>query len=288
MIWINRFYDIFFFTTFVRFLLVERIGKIKIEDTKMKKIVIYGLSVMGLLLTSCLGDPATSLTMALQPAVVQLEPVKVLCVKGGDKISSTDFQKKSVADGECFLVDYSIDMGAAENAEGGKANGYYTAIIGPYTNVSKWPLFTNLTDTLGVEPNELSVSVVHDRRAYIQGEFFLFTDLAGHLESQVDSFSLSYNPDQAMVGDSRIYDLYLRVMKVKEGQEQTEATLFTANAFHLEDFVNEASAKETPDKDGKRTVNFRINYVSGFNSDTTQCIWKSSNVFTIDVLNQAQ
>lgn len=251
----------------------------------MKKIVLYGLGVVSLLLTSCLGDPATSLTLALQPAVVQLEPVKVLCVKGGDMISSADFQKKDVANGECFLVDYSIDMGAAENADGGRVNGYYTAVIGPYTSVSKWPLFTTLTDTLRVEPDELPVAALYDRRAYIKGEFFLFTDLAGHLESQVDSFSLSYNPDQAMVGDSRIYDLYLRVIKTKEGQEQTSATLFTANAFHLEDFVNEASARETPDKDGKRVVNFRINYVSGFNSDTTQCIWKSSNVFTIDVLN---
>lgn len=251
----------------------------------MRKIALYGICTAGLIwLTSCLGDPATSLTMALQPTVVQLEPTKVLCVKGGDMISSADFEKKSVADGECFLVDYSIDMSAAENADGGKANGYYTAVIGPYTTVNRWPLHTTLTDTLHVQPNELAVSSLYDRRAYIKGEFFLFMDLAGHLENQVDSFALSYNPEQAFTGDIRVYDLYLRVVKLKEGNENTGATLFTANAFHLEDFVNEVSAKETPDQEGNKTVNFRINYVSGFNSDTTQCLWGRSNVFTIDVL----
>ena len=98
----------------------------------MEKKGLYGIVVLCLLMfSSCLGDPATSLTMANQAGVIatNVGPGKVIYVKGGEVISSESFQKANVEDGECILFDYSINYGATENVDGGSSIGYMNAII---------------------------------------------------------------------------------------------------------------------------------------------------------------
>lgn len=250
----------------------------------MRTIGLYSLFAASVAFTSCLGDGSTGLTMVNQPGVVQLDPTKVVCIKGGDMISSADFQKSNYEDGDCLLLDYSIDFGAGENSNKGGANGFYTAEIFTQSiiEVNNWPLYNTLTDTTKILDDELIVSAVQGRCAYIKGQFFMFTDFTDHPVNQVDSFSLSYNPKQEITaeGKDRVYELYLRVVKKGTGSGEA-SSLLIPNAFHIEDFVKEA--KKTENALGLEVLNFKVNYTSGFNKDTTECVWKASNLFTIPI-----
>ena len=130
----------------------------------MKRSVIYSvLAICLLMLSSCLGDPATSLTLANQAGVIGLQPRKVVYVKGGDVLSSEDFQKANVDDGECILFDYAIDMGLGDVTEDGITFKTATIYENTITEVDQWPMFNNLGDTTKPADNELTLSLLQSR-----------------------------------------------------------------------------------------------------------------------------
>lgn len=247
-----------------------------------KRTILYGMMLfLAVAFTSCLGDPATNFTIANAAGVVGQEdiyPEKVIYVKGGDIISSEDFQSANVATGECILFDYAIDRALGENSNNGQANGYLTATI--YTNtiteVPQWQLANQLTDTTIVLPEEQTISTLQQRFAYIKGKLFLFPEIANHPEAQVDSFALSYNPTQAL-GEGSVYNLYLRTMVVDTATASSK-TMIVPAAFNIQDFVEGAAVADTETKE----VRFRINYAASFTKDTAACVWKQSEVFVVN------
>lgn len=247
----------------------------------MRKTVLYGvLACCLVVLNSCLGDPATQLTMANQAGVVSITgrtPDKIIYVKGGEIISSEEFQQANVADGECILFDYSIDYGAAENTDEGANIGYKTATIYENTisEVRQWDMLNTLTDTSTVNPNELLLTSLQARSAYIRGNLFLFAEMSNHQTNQRDSFSLSYNPNQ-LLGDDPVYSLYLRSILTSSDTTRGQSMIIPC-AFNIEDFVNEAARKTGSDE-----VKFRINYANAFGKDSLNITWKSSEVFTVN------
>lgn len=247
----------------------------------MSRSILYGiLTFCMVVFVSCLGDPATSLTMANQVGVVatNVGPGKAVYVKGGDVISSEDFQQANVEEGECILFDYSVDYGAAENVDGGVNNGYITATIYENTisEVNQWNLFNTL-DTVSVEDNELLISSLQSRSAYIKGRLFLFTEIKNHQVEQQDSFALAYNPLQA-IDDDQIYTLYLRAFLKEEVETENGQSMIIPCAFDIHDFVDKI-AKESSSQE----VKFRINYTSAFGKDSLSVVWKSSDIFTIEL-----
>ena len=115
----------------------------------MRKTVLYGIWAFCLvMLSSCLGDPATQLTMANQAGVVVTGygPGKAVYTKGDVVVSSDDFQKANVENGECILFDYSIDYGTANNMGAGTDTSYIEAVIYENTisEVRRWGFFNTL------------------------------------------------------------------------------------------------------------------------------------------------
>ncbi|RHJ77905.1 hypothetical protein [Parabacteroides sp. AM08-6] len=244
----------------------------------MKRSVIYSvLAICLLMLSSCLGDPATSLTLANQAGVIGLQPRKVVYVKGGDVLSSEDFQKANVDDGECILFDYAIDMGLGDVTEDGITFKTATIYENTITEVDQWPMFNNLGDTTKPADNELTLSLLQSRYAYIRGKLFLFTEMSNHKPAQLDSFALSYNPAQS-IGDEKIYDFYLRTICLEDDTLSGRSMIIPC-AFDIQNFVDAANVSQ---EDGTDVIRFRINYVSGFDKDTTKCMWKSSDVIKIE------
>ena len=248
---------------------------------EMRKTVLYGVWVFCLVvLSSCLGDPATQLTMANQVGVVVTGygPGKAIYTKGNVVVSSEDFQNANVEDGECILFDYSIDYGTANNMGAGTDTSYIEAVIYENTisEVNRWNFFNTLTDTSVVEKNELLLSSLQARSAYIRGNLFLFTEMSNHPANQVDSFSLSYNPDK-LLGDDKIYSLYLRTIMIESDTTKGQSMIIPC-AFNIEDLVKDA------EKNNLDELKFRINYASAFGKDSLSIVWKSSSdVFTIDL-----
>jgi hypothetical protein len=229
-------------------------------------------------MTSCLGDPATNFTINNAAGVIGTNSSgnKVIYVKGGDAISSEDFQSTSMANGDCVLFDYAIDMASNENINNGEANGYLTATI--YTNtmsdVSKWETSSVLTDTAKVIPCEQTISTIQTRTAYIQDNLFIFTEMSKHSSASVDSFSLSFNPAQKL-GDDNVYNLYLRSVSLDTTIVGT-STMIVPVAFDIKSLVNSSAAHTTDNE----ALKFRINYLSSIGKDST-CVWKKTDVFTL-------
>lgn len=244
----------------------------------MKKNLLYVIFAVTIsALSSCLGDPATSLTLANQAGVISTTPLKSIYVKGGDIISSSDFQTETYEEGECILFDYAIDMNQGPITQDGVS--YRTATIYNKTikTINQWPIKNELGDTITPTPNELSLSLVQSRFSYIKGKLFLFTEIANHQTSQIDSFALSYNPTQQL-GSDVTYDLYLHTIRQKT-DSSTGSTMIIPCAFDIQSFVSNAISK---DNNNTKQIKFKINYVSGFDKDTTKCVWKSSDIFTIE------
>ena len=246
----------------------------------MRKTVLYGVLAFCLVvLNSCLGDPATQLTMANQAGVVVTGygPGKAIYTKGDVVVSSEEFQNANVEDGECILFDYSIDYGTANNMGAGTDTSYIEAIIYENTisEVNRWKLFNTLTDTSIVAKDELLLSSLQSRSGYIRGNLFLFTEMSNHSTTQIDSFSLSYNPDR-LLGDDKVYSLYLRTIRIESDTTKGQSMIIPC-AFNIEDLVKDA------EKNNSDELKFRINYASSFGKDSASINWKSSDVFTIDL-----
>ena len=133
-----------------------------------------------------------------------------------------------------------------------------------------------MTDTANVKANELTLSSLQARSAYIKGNLFLFTEIKNHDVNQKDSFALSYDPLQRL-GVDQVYSLYLRTFSLEE-QSQTNQTMIVPCAFDIEDFINAVS-----EKNGTDEIKFRINYASAFGKDSLSVVWKSSDIFTINL-----
>ena len=252
---------------------------------EMRKTVLYGVLAFCLVvLNSCLGDPATQLTMANQAGVVVTGygPGKAIYTKGDVVVSSEDFQNANVENGECILFDYSIDYGVANNMGAGTDTSYTEAIIYENTisEVNRWNFYNTLTDTSIVAKAELLLSSLQARSAYIRGNLFLFTEISNHPANQVDSFSLSYNSDK-LLGDDNIYSLYLRTIRIKADTTRGEAMIIPC-AFNIEDLVKKA------EKNHSDELKFRINYAYSFGKDSASINWKSSDVFTIDLTGKGK
>lgn len=255
----------------------------------MKKIkMFYAGGMLGCLvvLSSCLGDAATQLTMANQAGVVttQLSSAgKAVYVKGGDVISSEDFQSANVADGQCILFDYSIDYGAAVNADGGAAQGYMTATIydSTITEVEQWVLHSVLSDTTRALSGELLLSSLYARTAYIRGMLFLFTVISDHPTEQQDSFSLSYDAHR-QVGADGVHELYLRAIRTVAAPDSVSGeSMIIPCAFRIQSFVDSVAQA-----DGTEEVSFRINYARSFGLDSLTVNFGTSDVLTVSVSGQ--
>ena len=248
----------------------------------MRKKGLYGLLAAGLLvLSSCLGDPATQFTISNACGVVVYQigyPEQLIYVKGGQVISSDDFQNIATDDGECILFDYAIDYGLPENKDDGAEYGFMTATIYPATivEVQQHELIPSLTDTTLVDANELLLSTLQSRHAFIYNKLFLFTEIKNHSANQTDSFSLSYNPNQVL-GSDEVYELYLRTIVTEPDTAVSSKTMIVPCAFNLNELVKKAGGTDTESAEFK----VRINYVKGFNKDTTACVWGTYDVYTL-------
>ncbi|MDR2118378.1 MAG: hypothetical protein LBP25_02420 [Tannerellaceae bacterium] len=232
----------------------------------MKKYSVCGVLFPLILsfVTSCLGDGGQTISLGNYPGVVvkRNDSVKIH-LRGNDVVYSP--QTSGVDDGDCVIIDFTLDYGKPENSDSGMAKGFLTVDISSLIPVQSWPAQSVLTDTSVVLPGEHTVSSIQQRSAFILNRFFLYTEHRSDDMSPL-RFELSYDPNQAV--SDRTYELFLRVSKSTEAPPAAQMQV-QCNAFDLVDL----SRRETD------SLIFRINYVQGFNKDSTQMTWGSSPVY---------
>lgn len=272
----------------MNFLLVYRLNE-------MKKRELYCIfAVCSLILSSCLGDTNTRITVGEQEAVYQTRPTSGFYVNKGRFLYGSNLGV-SGDNGDCFLIEYSFDSSSPELQE---TDSLSIELLGNPRYVDLWPLDNRMTDTLIVLDNEVLTESILGRKPYINGRLFLWTNHT-ELQNQVDSFMISYNPEQpyTTVNNSRIYNLYLRAVKIVEeegGEEGAEETVtegtkvrvLRTNAFNLEEFINTVS--QTEEQLGGDTLRVAINYVSAYNKDTTACLWSATEPINFELNSRTE
>jgi hypothetical protein len=208
--------------------------------------------------TSCLREGGQKVLMGNYPGVTvkRNDSVKIH-LKGNDVVYSPRINS-NVEDGDCVIIDFSLDYGIPENSDSGVAKGFLTVDISNIEFVPGHDLQSELTDTVTILPGEHTIAAVQQRNVFILNQFFLFTEHPA--DTLPLRFELSYDPYQAVT--DKVYDLFLRVTKIEESASAPQPKT-QYNAFNLTDLTNRITD----------SVIFRINYARGFNRDSTQINW---------------
>ena len=106
----------------------------------MIKIRYAVFTLLALMLLSCMGESGDVYIYGSQAGVVRLTPEKVISLRSGVQVTSSEFQNQQVEDGDCCLVDYKVNFSASENKD---ANLYQVDILN-YLPVKSWPLNLSL------------------------------------------------------------------------------------------------------------------------------------------------
>lgn len=236
----------------------------------MRKYSLYWVfAVCLLMLSSCLGDGSTQITVGWQEAVYQVRPARGLVLKDGRLIYSQQINSLSADGGDCFLVQYEFDSASPELT---KKDSLAVNLIEQPITIPLWTTEkTVISDTILTD--EQYISTVRPRTAYIKGRLFLWSEIK-EPESQVDSLVMSYNPNQLYTEEDgyRTYNLYLRAVNQSvEAGDTIPATVVHTDAFDIEEFFNSAKAIEEQKNATEFTI--AVNYASGHNKDTTAVSW---------------
>lgn len=244
------------------------------------------LMILGLLLTSCLGDTHTRITMGVQEAVYQSLSSKGFRVSDGRFLYGSNLGV-TADDGDCFLIEYSFD--AADSDLKGSDSLAIEMEAQP-VEVSLWSLSEEMTDTLAVLDGEVLTKSLLGRKAYIAGRLFLWSNHS-EVSGQQDSFMISYDPENMCREEDgkRIYNLYLRAVKTASASDEESTsteTVLKTNAFDIEAFF--LKAKEREIAMGETELTLGIRYASAYNKDTTECVWSTAETMTVAIADDAE
>lgn len=242
---------------------------------------IYGvfLLLLPLLVTSCLDEGGNQVTLAAQPAVVQLARGnnKVLLLKGGDKISTDALSADpNLNVGDCGLADFVLDYSDARNIQTLDSAGYYTATSLKFEKITKNPLLPLLADTSRIDSTEMLVNSIYEKTTLLDNNLFLFTDHSIQINVKDISFSYSEEDGPTVEEDGkRIYDIYMRILgdTLSSSYKEIKYNVLVMDSLILKQAEVEKAI-------GKDSLNFRINYLSAIKEDSTG-VWKASPYYTI-------
>lgn len=234
-----------------------------------KKDLYWVFAVCLIMLSSCLGDSTTRITVGLQEAVYQVRPSRGLVLRDGRLIYSSSINSLRADAGNCFLVEYSFDSASPELQN---SDSLSVELLGTPAEVPLWTSEgTVKSDTLLTD--EQYISTIGSRTAYIKGRLFLWPTLT-EPESQVDSFVMHYDTVNwyTTADGFRTYNLYLRAIRKSEIPADADSVKVPhTEAFDIERFFNKALEMETANNAEKLTI--AINYVAKPNKDTTAVEW---------------
>ncbi len=245
----------------------------------MKHLPVYILFVcLAGLAFSCMGESEQQ-TIYQRLGVVQAQPAATVHTIDRYRITSPAFEGLSA--GNCYRLDFKAIL--SDNPQG----EIYNVDVLRMDTIPVWSFADAFTDTTVILDGEMRLKSikVNKQNNYLDGRLFVYTTRDSFYLDEIERYELSYNWDEVKDRDANgnyIYDLFLRFTQ-SEGTDTIRAagTLY-ANAFILDDFLRRASEKEQAA--GKDSVIMRMNYVKGYNRDSTAWTWTaSSDTFTLPV-----
>lgn len=249
----------------------------------MKKLKVLGLAAIAagmFSLTSCLdGGGNTSSGMALGYAVYSMDAGGIVVKDDfGSVVTSSTFNTQ-LSGGEYIAYAYSVDWDAQTS------NKYTVATVSALEKYSEVYAQGSITDTTALLSNELPVQKLMiqmystDYAFTANNHIFMSVyheNVPSDMKTQYD-FSYNSSADPVVVEGKRVYDFYLRAMKVADGDKVKADNPFT-NVYDLSQFLSRTRPVEKAA--GNKSVNIRINYVNEVGED-----YSSSKMGKSDVIS---
>lgn len=236
-----------------------------------KKELYWVFAVCLMMLSSCLGDTTSRITVGQQEAVYQVRPSRGLVLRDGRLIYSSSINSMRADAGDCFMVEYSFDSSSPELQN---SDSLSVELLGTPTEVPLWTSQGTIkSDTLLTD--EQYISALGKRSAYIKGRLFLWLDIKEPI-SQLDSFVMQYDTVNLYTTEEgfRTYNLYLRAVRKSNIVANADSVKVShTEAFDIESFFNKAVEMETAQ--GAKAFTVGVNYVSKPNKDTTAVEWST-------------
>ncbi len=248
----------------------------------MKNFLLGGLvAICGLIMTSCLGEGSNQ-SSGYAYGVVEFNGTKKLINTGDNSVkfySPTINSDYSIENGDCCYFHFVWDQDIPENADWA-TKGYATVTVDYYEPIASNYYATRfLTDTTQVDANEQLVSEAAAVWEFTKDRLFFGVLLKDIKTKQEHSYDLSFNEAQepVMENGEKVYNLYLRVIKTKEGESPVKDQAIV-NAYNMAPFFQTIGRKEQAA--GSKKINFKINYVNSLNESKTKPVWKATEMMS--------
>lgn len=241
----------------------------------MKKLKFLGAVAMAtVLLTSCL-DGGNNERSYEAYAVVKMstKSFKNLAYESDYSVPIYHPQLDNLSEGQCIYAWKKINGDDPVNQS---ATEYYTASEFQYRKVPTGDVAPYLDDTTTIKQNEMTI-LDAGVGGYMKGMLFVLSSHPNASSDQSNLMSLSFDRNQEVkeINGQRVYEVFLRAVKVTDGKNSTGNVTFE-NAFPMSTFFSYATAQEK--SENKTNVYFRFNYIKEFNKDTTAATWATSKV----------
>lgn len=240
------------------------------------------------LLTSCLGEGSNS-TQGSTYGIIQdasLTGEKMVYVSDAQPCYSTTIVNATdLYEGDCIYFAFTADYDDPAN----KGQNKYLTIQVPaqgYRKVDKGEVipYMEARDTSVVRNNELSFSSVggYQKWTVIKNQLVMIVSHPKASADQENRYEIGFNLNNEATeeSDKRIYELFIRAVKMKEGEKAVGVTAFDG-VFDMGYFFERAKSMEK--NKGNKTINFRFNYIKELDKDSVKATWDKTDIFSVQI-----
>lgn len=256
----------------------------------MKKLKCLGVAAMAtVLLTSCLKGGENSRTVSSYGVIDFSIDAMANVAYVDDYTQCYAPQFSDLSEGDCVIFTGTLNYDDPVNDGSKKYLTISNAIVNSKLEKSKD--FSGVLDTANIMSSEMmtlnaEMLVGTDYSFTIKNYFFIGSTHEKAPTDQNNKYIMQYDPNQEPKeeGGKRIYDFFLRVVKVSDGKgvPGTNNFYYTFNTLgHFKSLQSKETAA------GNNSVNIRINYLNSYDEATNTKKWGKSPVYTIKILKES-
>lgn len=252
----------------------------------MKKLKCLGVVAMAtVLLTSCLKGGENSRTVSSYGVIDFSIDAMANVAYVDDYTQCYAPQFSDLSEGDCVIFTGTLNYDDPVNDGSKKYLTISNAIVNSKLEKSKD--FSGVLDTANIMSSEM-VALNAGLVTLTQNSFtiknYLFVG-SSHEKAPTDQnnkYIMQFDPNQEPKeeGGKRIYDFFLRVVKVSDGKGVPGTNAFNYT-FNTQGYFKSLQSKETVA--GNKTVNIRINYLNSYDEATNTKKWGRSQVYSIEI-----
>ena len=244
-----------------------------------------GLFVSVICLTSCLQGGNVSENWACGVLGYSSKDMSRVLKTGMGDFYATALNSVEMLDGDCYIFNFRLDRDSPDNSANViETRGYYTVTISWIAQITKYYI-TPYVDVSTILPNETPVAKGYYDSEYVDNHWFIY-----HIVSQSNGtelkWELSYDANNMPTVDDdgkRYYELYIRAIVTKEGDNTPKTDMQHLNAYYMSGYLTNAANNEklllgSNYSSTSSTFTVRFIYASNIDVENNTITWQSDQV----------